>query len=232
MKPEVLLAHLRALIERAPDFEKYAPTSNDHMIWLGQAYALISRWNRIEASSFQHSSDFLPTKLTREGHVAIIFGIIHRAIADLEIQVPGKITGAFSAGDVYNFFRALNDVIASAQKSVFVIDPYLDDTVFNYYLNSRGASVSVRLLLTKRAEQLKPAAEKYVTQFGKVLEMRKTRAIHDRVIFIDGEVCWVLGQSLAHAAQSKPTYLLALSPDVISVKRDAYEEIWANSSEI
>lgn len=39
MKAEILLAQLRSLFERAPDFDQYALVSRDHAIWLGQAHA-------------------------------------------------------------------------------------------------------------------------------------------------------------------------------------------------
>ena len=232
MEPEVLLAQFRALFERIPDFQTYSPTSRDHMVWLGQAHALISRWNKLEAISFQSAADFLPMELVRDNNVAKIYGIIQRAIADLEIEVPDATDTVFAAGEVYDVFRALNKVIASAEKSIFIIDPYLDDTVFNHYLTSRKPEVSVRLLLSKNASQIKPATEKYIAQFGNVLEVKKTRAVHDRVIFIDGYICWVLGQSLSHAAQAKPTYLAPLSPDVISAKLEEYDRIWSGANEI
>jgi len=232
MEPELLLAQLRALFERVPDFETYSSTSKDHMIWLGQAHALVSRWSRGEAISFKTAADFLPMDLVRDSNVAKIYGIIQRAIADLELSVPDATSSVFKAGEVYDVFRALNEVIGSAEKSIFIIDPYLDDSIFSHYLNSRKPEVKVRLLLSKNADQLKPAAEKYVAQFGEVLKVKKTRAVHDRVIFIDGYVCWVLGQSLSHAAQAKPTYLNPLSPDVIPAKLEEYDRIWSGANEI
>jgi len=146
MNPEILLAQLRALIERMPDFNQYTPTSREHLVWLGQGHALVNRWNRMEAIGFQSASDMLPMDLLRANNVAKILGIIHRAIADLEMQVPQKDQVAFAAGEVYDFFRELNKVIGTAEKSIFIIDPYLDHTVFDNYLNSRKAEVSVRLL--------------------------------------------------------------------------------------
>lgn len=232
MEPELLLAQLRALFERVPDFETYSPTSKDHMIWLGQAHALISRWSANEAISFKSAADILPIDLVHDNNIAKIYGIIQRAIADLELSVPDAASSVFKAGEVYDVFRALNKVIGSAEKTIFIIDPYLDDTIFSHYLNSRKPEVTVRLLLSKNANQLKPAAEKYKTQFGNILEVKKTRAVHDRVIFIDGYVCWVLGQSLSHAAQAKPTYLNPLSPDVIPAKLEEYDRIWSGANEI
>lgn len=232
MKQDVLLAQLRALFERTPDFEQYSSTSRDHMIWLGQGHALVSRWNALEAMSFQYASDSLSMNLIRANNVAKIYGVIQRAIADLELKAPDRTSSVFGAGEVYDIFRALNKVIASAEKSIYVIDPYLDDTIFNHYLTSRKPSVSVKLLVCNNADKLKPAAEKYIAQFGHVVEIRKTNAVHDRVIFTDGYVCWVLGQSLKDAAKAKPTYLAPLSPDVVPAKLASYEDIWKNATEI
>ena len=232
MEPEVLLAQLRALFERAPDFEIYTPTSREHMVWLGQAHALISRWDKLAAISIQSASDFLPMELVRANNVAKIFGIIQRAIADLELVVPDNTRTVFKAGEVYDVFRALNEVISSAEKSIFIIDPYLDDSVFNHYLTSRKPEVKVRLLLSKNTDQLKTATDKYNQQFGDVVEIRKTKAVHDRVLFLDEYVCWVLGQSLKDAAKAKPTYLAPLAPDVVQAKLQDYNRIWIGANEI
>lgn len=201
-------------------------------MWLGQAHALVSRWNQLEAVSFQTSSDMLPIDLVRPNNIGTIFGILHRAIADLELQVPQKDQVAFAAGEVYDFFRELNKVIESADSSIFIIDPYLDHTVFDNYLNSRKNDVRVRLLLNNGAEDVKTASEKYIKQHGDVLEIRKTTKIHDRVIFIDGYVCWVVGQSLKDAAKAKPTYLAPLSPDIVYEKLTGYEALWREANAI
>lgn len=232
MEPEILLAQLRALIERAPDFEQYSPTSREHLIWLGQAHALISRWNKTEAISFQLHSDTLTVKGVFQMSLANIFGIIHRAIADLEFSLPPAAQVTFAAGEVYDFFRELNKVIESAEKSIFIVDPYLDHTVFDQYLVSRKPEVSVRLLLKQYANKVKPSAEKYVQQFGPVLEVRKSNTPHDRVIFIDGYVCWIVGQSLKEAAKAKPTYLVQFPPDIVADKLQIYEAIWIEAEPI
>jgi len=58
------------------------------------------------------------------------------------------------------------------------------------------------------------------------LELRKSKTLHDRVIFIDGYVCWIIGQSIKDAAKAKPTYLVQLAPDVVPEKLNNYEAIW------
>jgi hypothetical protein len=232
MEPDVLLAQLRALLERAPDFEQYSPSSREYGAWLGQAYALASRWNRSEALSLKVAADNLPLELLRASNVATIFGVLNRAIADLELTVPQKGQIAFASGEVYDFFRELNRVIESAEYSIFIVDPYLDVTVFDHYLNSRKDNVTVRLLLNKKAGEVKGAAEKYTQQHGPVIDVRRSSKIHDRVIFVDGYVCWIVGQSLKDAAKAKPTYLAPLAPDVVAEKLADYERIWMEADAI
>jgi hypothetical protein len=232
MEPQVILAQLRALIERTPDLENYSPTSREHLVWLGQAHALTQRWNNTEAIFLKNASDFLAMQTTRPSNIATIFGTLHRAIADLELKFPADAQVNFGAGDVYDFFKALNKLIGSAEKSLFIVDPYLDHTVFDHYLISRKPEVTVRLLLSKNAENVIPAAEKYISQFGNVLQVRKSKALHDRVIFIDGYSCWLIGQSVKDAAKAKPTYLVELPPDVAPEKLNNYEEIWSQSNEL
>lgn len=230
MEPQILLAQLRALLERAPDLGNYSPTSREQMVWLAQAHALIERWNRIEAASFKSACYFMSSSLMRDSSLTKIFGTVHRAVADLELKVPTDIMVSFGAGNVYDFFNALNKVIGSADKSIFIIDPYLDHTVFDHYLNSRQVAVKVRLLLSHNAQQIVPAAQKYVSQYGEVLELKESKSLHDRVIFIDDDVCWLLGHSLKDAAKAKPTYLVPLPPDVVPEKLKNYEAIWNSAN--
>jgi hypothetical protein len=232
MEPEVLLAQLRALLERVPDFEQYSPLSREHSLWLGQAYALVAQWDNVQAIMLQVAADALPIEIVRDQNLATILGAVNRAIADLELKVPEKGKVAFAAGEVYDFFQELNGVIGSAEKSIFIVDPYLDASVFDHYLNSRKPEVNVRLLLSKNPENVKPAAEKYRQQYGDVLEIRMSNKIHDRVIFVDRYVCWIVGQSLKDAAKAKPTYLAPLAPDVVPAKLDDYESIWAEAQAI
>lgn len=232
MEPEILLANLRALLERIPNFDEYSPSSQEHLLWLGQGHALVQRWNKYEAVSYRSSCDFMPIEVNRVTNISNVIGILHRAIADLELMVPDKGKVAFAAGEVYDFFKELNNLIRSADRTIFIIDPYLDNTVFDHYVVSKKPEATVRLLISKNAENVKAAAEKYRSQHGEILEVRKNRKTHDRVIFIDDFSCWVVGQSIKDAAKAKPTYLSPLAPDIVSIKLKEYNEIWSNSNQI
>lgn len=232
MEPHVLLAQLRSLLDRAPDFNALRGVPLEHSMWLGQAFALVSRWDRFEAVSFKTASDFLMGGINREMNIAKVFGAIHRAIADLELKASLSKDQAFGPGAVYDFFRALNEVMSSAMQSLLVVDPYLDATIFDAYLSNSLAGVAIRILLGKSSVDLKAAADAFSKQHGRVVELRVSSEIHDRLIFVDGGVCWVLGQSIKDAAVRKATYLAPLSPDVASFKLVVYERLWQRAQPI
>ncbi|HSL05817.1 MAG TPA: hypothetical protein VK901_20055 [Nitrospiraceae bacterium] len=229
MDKAVLLAQLRTLLETAPDFSKYTPTSPEHHAWLAKGHALITRWNEYEAISFKSGSNLMHLSLVRDGQTANVLGIVHRAIADLELDRPQLSNQAFGPGDVYDFFKALAAAVGSATSSLFVVDPYLDDGIFDAYLAGVPKGVTVRLLASKHGNLLKPAVEKFVSQHNVRVEIRTSPNFHDRVLFIDGLSCWVVGQSLKDAAKAKPTYLVPLPTDVAKMKLSHYETIWSNA---
>ena len=67
-------------------------------------------------------------------------------------------------------------------------------------------------------------ASKYAA--GGNLQLRTTKAIHDRAIFADDRV-WLVGQSLKDAAKQTPTYLIEHDGVLMS---PLYEDIWNQAS--
>jgi hypothetical protein len=232
MDQVALLSELRTLANDVPNFAAYSPSSRIYLEWLGKAHALISRWNQVEAISFKTAADFLAFDLTRDVNVGQLLGILHRAIADLEIRVPELPPQAFGPGAVYDFHRALRDLLASATTKLLIVDPYLDDQIFDAYISMVSSQVVVRLLARKYAASLAPAVQKFIAQKRMTVEVRSSQEIHDRVIFIDGRSCWVLGQSIKDAAKVKPTYLAPLAPDASQLKKTDYERIWTTATPI
>ncbi len=232
MEPYILLAQLKGALSRSPSFDDYSPTSQLHHAWLGQAHALVNRWNTLEGASFRMTSDFLGSELTRNINLAKIFGTLNRAIADLELQLPATQGQAFGPGAIYDFFKALNSVISSAQTSLLIVDPYIDDTVFDAYLSGLPSGIAVRLLVEGYTAKVAPAVKKFSGQYNATIEARRSKEFHDRVIFVDASECWVLGQSIRKAAESKPTYLAPLSPDIAKLKLTHYENVWSQAQTI
>lgn len=230
MDKAVLLAQLRALLDAAPTFDTYSPTSAEHHVWLAKAHALVARWNEYEAMFVKSAANLMHLSLAREGQIATVLGAVHRAIADIELERPKLSNQAFGPGDVYDFIKALSAAVGSTTKELFIVDPYLDEQIFDGYLTSAPAGIKVRLLANKYGPALKPAVQKFTAQHKLPVEIRLSAEFHDRVLFIDGLSCWVMGQSLKDAAKAKPTYLVPLPTDVAKLKLSHYEAIWGKAS--
>ncbi len=231
MDDSALLAELRALADDAPNLESFTVGSRLHHEWLGKVYALLSQWDETKVPS-QAQIELLASPLYRNDAVNKIMRALYRAVADLQFRTQAGPARAFGPGAVYDFFKNLRDLLASATKSILVVDPYLDEEVFDTYLGAVPPQVVARLLTNKGSAALKPAVERFVAQRKMRVEARRSSAIHDRVIFLDDRSCWVLGQSINVAAKSKPTYLAPLDNDTMHVKKDWYEQIWTAAKPI
>lgn len=230
MDKVVLLAEIRATIASMPDFATYTPTSQPHLEWLGKADALLGRWNSIERVPFRMATTQLIVERMREFHVGTMLSVLHRAEADLALDVPVSTQQVFGPGAVYDFFKSLSDIISSATGSLLIVDPYLDAEVFDTYLAAVSPRVAVRLLAREYGSALKASAAKFVAQTGTNVAIRIAKPLHDRVIFVDAVSCWVLGQSIKDAAKRGPTYIAPLPADATPLKFAAYDAIWAGAT--
>ena len=232
MEPAALLAELRALADNVPDFANFAATSRSHQQWLGKLSALIRQWNSREASSLNSQFHFLGYEVTRQSSLSNIVNTLHRAIADLEFQLPAGPDQAFGPGAVYDFFKALRELLASAEQSVLIVDPYMDEQVFDTYLTAVRPQVAIRLLTKKDAGAITAAVAKFVAQTKMDVDARTSQEIHDRVLFIDDRSGWVLGQSIKDAAKSKPTYIAPLDSETVRLKKAIYDRIWLGAQSL
>lgn len=227
MTPQVLLENLRSLLQTIPSLEGKGDYGQEQYSWLGKANAVMHEWNEIQSLSFKVAVNGLIRNLDRRGNYGVVISSIYDVIARLENALPKNDGQAFGPGAAYDFFKALNDLVSSATTQIIIVDPYLDAEVFDGYLQALNPVVSVQLLSTKYVENVRVAAQKHNAQTGVHFELRQSNDIHDRVIFVDNNQCWVLGASIKDAALKKPTYLAPLPPDIASEKRRQYEVIWA-----
>lgn len=232
MTPHVLLELLRNHLSNIPPLEGRGDYSQEQYNWLGKAKALMSEWSETKSIPFNTAVDSLIRNTNRRADCGVVVTFIYDVIARLENSLPQNNDQAFGPGAAYDFFVALNDTIGSANEKVFIVDPYLDAEVFDGYLQGLKRGVTVRLLTSKYIDNIRVAAQKYRKQFENHVEVRKSNELHDRIILVDDEQCWVLGASIKDAALKKPTYLAPLSADVVPCKRTLYDAVWAKAEPI
>ncbi len=200
--------------------------------WLSEAGALLRRLGIQEQVEFKAAmstaaSYWKPTINSIQGQLS---DAIEAIKLELELDGRTEIGSVYHLGDVYKFFADLKDIIKSAQSRITIIDPYFDGSAFNDYLGAVSNNVAVKILASKYIDEVKNYAEKHKSQFGSDIELRKSKELHDRIIIIDSNECWIVGGSIKDAGK-KATYLIPLSPSLAEQKVLIYNDIWNNSSE-
>ncbi len=113
------------------------------------------------------------------------------AIESKEIK-PEK--GIFFDGQIFDSYKFIADVIRSAEKSITLIDNYVDDSVLTLF-NKRKKDVSVTIFTKEISKQLSLDLKKYNSQYKpiKIIEFKNS---HDRFIIIDNNQVYHFGASL------------------------------------
>lgn len=108
-------------------------------------------------------------------------------------RLPPK-QGVFYDGQVFDAFKLISDIIRTAQRSIVLIDNYIDDTVLTLF-SKRKKSIKLLILTKSISKQLQLDVNKFNTQYPPA-EVRKFKKAHDRFIIIDKTAIYHFGASL------------------------------------
>jgi hypothetical protein len=154
--------------------------------------------------------------------------LLKSSLAELELMLPEReITGAYEAGDEYQFYRDVKAIVGFATRDLFIVDNYLDTQLFDVYMDGVNTAMAVRVLTNQVGEQLRIVAEKFAKRGN--FELRSSKDVHDRVVFSDDR-CWVIGQSIKDAAKKKPTYIVEHAG--AAAMKGIYDSIWAGATSV
>ncbi len=119
------------------------------------------------------------------------FNKIFDAIQSKEIT-PKK--GIFFDGQIFDAYKLISDIIRSANKSIVLIDNYIDDSVLILF-SKRKKDVKVTIFTKNISKQLLLDLDKYNVQYP-TIEIKEFKKAHDRFIIIDNKEVYHLGASL------------------------------------
>jgi len=107
-------------------------------------------------------------------------------------RIPDQ--GIFFEGQVFDAYQFVSDLFRSAEKSIVIVDNYVDDTVL-VHLTKIKKSVQVRIITKSISDQFRLDIKKFEDQYF-TIGVKDTKDIHDRFIIIDGEIVYHFGASL------------------------------------
>lgn len=231
---------LEAIVAEMPDF--ISEPSPEALRWLGRANALLEMAlppQDLDRAGFKVASEGL-IGLGRPSAANRIAVILHRALARAELAAPAAMQDTFvPVGATFTALQAISKIVRPATRDVLIVDPYLDESALLDYGPLIGEGVQLRLLYdssgAKYSASLCVGVNRWTQQFGnsRPLETRASapRALHDRLVIVDGSSVWSLTQSLKDFAGRSPASALKVrDEDIARLKVDAYSAIWATAT--
>jgi hypothetical protein len=122
---------------------------------------------------------------------------LNQKVSEIDFRIHSSLPstqGVFFDKQFFDAHVLACKIIRSAQKSIIIIDNYIDDTVLTL-LTDKKAGIPVRILTKSLSEKLKLAAAKFNKQYGN-LTIEIFDKAHDRFVIIDDKDIYHLGASL------------------------------------
>jgi len=156
-------------------------------IQIMQAFVQMKKFISVNAGIFQRLDKVERKQIETDQKFEQVF----KALEDKSIK-PKQ--GIFYDGQVFDAYVFVSDLIKSAQKSILLIDNYIDESVLQLF-TKRKKNVSVRIYTKNITKILKQDLEKHNTQHPKIKIEKFTKA-HDRFLIIDENTVYHFGASL------------------------------------
>jgi hypothetical protein len=114
---------------------------------------------------------------------------------DLQINthlIPTR--GIFFDGQVFDAYVFINKIIKQAEKSIVLIDNYVDESVLTL-LSKRNKNTTATIYTRQISKQLQLDLAKHNAQYPKI-EIKEIAQSHDRFLLIDNKELYHIGASL------------------------------------
>lgn len=130
------------------------------------------------------------------------------------------IEGIFFAGQIFDAYKFVCDLVKSARKSIVLFDNYIDESVLTLF-GKREKSVPVVIYTDKITPQLELDIKRFNAQYSPVKVKLYTKA-HDRFLIIDGEI-YHIGASLKDLGKKLFAFskISAIPPEIIYKQIDS-----------
>lgn len=175
----------------------------------------------------------------RDMNAQTIIGTVLAALARAELGASPEAQGRYiPAESPHSAFAAVGKVLRIAKADLMIVDAYAAATALSDFAIQAETEVSIRILTDaeKRKADLEPATARWRAQYSDkrplTVGLAPTHALHDRLIIVDKQEVWSVGQSLNGIAKRSPTAILKVPAEAAAEKIAAYEAIWASAQQI
>ncbi|MDP8161750.1 ORF6N domain-containing protein [Pasteurella skyensis] len=124
--------------------------------------------------------------------------------------------GVFFNGQIFDAYNFISDLIRKAQKTIILIDNYIDDSTLTLFQKNQTVSVTIYTHSIKTT--LKLDLEKYNQQY-KPITIKTNKNFHDRFLIIDDNEIYLIGASLKDLGKKVFWFSLLkdINPDLLKL---------------
>lgn len=105
----------------------------------------------------------------------------------------------FFDGQIYDAFSLLVDLVSMAEKSVVLIDNYVDIGTLNI-MSKKNSCVNVVIYTLERTKLSEADVEEFNQQYP-TLKVKYTKVFHDRFLILDENIAYHIGASIKDAGK-------------------------------
>lgn len=134
------------------------------------------------------------SKFERGGRRKLPFAFTEQGVSILEDKSLTPKQGVFFNGQIFDAWVFISELIKSAEKSIILIDNYIDESVLNLFQKSKK-NVCVKIFTANLKDPLKTDIEKFSKQYFPI-EVNVLKSVHDRFLIIDSKIVYHIGASL------------------------------------
>lgn len=120
----------------------------------------------------------------------------------------------FFAGQVYDAFEFLVDLIEKAQREIVLVDNYVDIKTLNI-LSKKAENVSVRVMTRPDSRLTARDIDVFNEQYP-TLKVGFIESFHDRFLVLDGEEGYLIGASLKDAGKKSFAVTQIADPEIVA----------------
>jgi hypothetical protein len=139
----------------------------------------------------------------------------------------------FPKGSQHDAYRHLRKIFNQAEKSLLIVDGYVDSNLFVTLSSIEHQELSIQVLTSQqRSKDFVLEAKRFCEQYSRPrIQVRIVRDFHDRFVFVDKKDCYHLGASIKDAGKS--AFMISKMMDEVNVRRfvEQYEDSWEAARE-
>ena len=152
-----------------------------------EAFVAMRRFMLINAHIFQRLDTLEMKQIETDKKV-------DQVLSAIEMKKTEPKQGVFFNGQIFDAYKFVSGLVRKANKSIFLIDNYIDETVLHLF-SKKKKNVKVTIFTSKITKAIELDSKKFNAQYPTV-ELKKFTKAHDRFLIIDDKDVYHFGASL------------------------------------